>query len=145
MRPRRVSKRYKDITPLVEASAATAPGSPTPTRTRSCSTPPTGDERELWRDEFDEAEADVDRLEDEIRALMLPKDPNDGRAVIMEIRGAEGGEEANLFARDLFDMYQAYAARKGWKFEVLSSDPSDLGGVNQVDRASSAATRRGAA
>ena len=50
----------------------------------------------------------------------------------MEIRGAEGGEEANLFARDLFDMYLAYAGERGWKFETLSHDPSDLGGVNQV-------------
>ena len=76
--------------------------------------------------------AEVAALEDQIRTLMLPKDPNDGRAVIMEIRGAEGGEEANLFARDLFEMYQAYAGREGWKVEVLSSDPSDLGGLNQV-------------
>ena len=63
---------------------------------------------------------------------MLPKDPNDGRSVIIEIRGAEGGEEANLFAGDLYDMYRAYAAAKGWKVEVLSEDRSDLGGVNQV-------------
>ena len=63
---------------------------------------------------------------------MLPRDPHAGRAVIIEIRGAEGGEEANLFARDLFDMYPAYAANRGWKVETLSLDPSDLGGVNQV-------------
>jgi peptide chain release factor 1 len=63
---------------------------------------------------------------------MIPTDPNDGKAVIVEIRGAEGGEEANLFARDLFQMYQAYAARMGWSVEVLSTDVSDLGGLNQV-------------
>jgi peptide chain release factor 1 len=63
---------------------------------------------------------------------MLPKDPNDGRAVIMEIRGAEGGEEANLFARDLYDMYRAFASAKGWSVEVLNHDDSDLGGINQV-------------
>jgi peptide chain release factor 1 len=91
-----------------------------------------GDERELWRSELADAEAEVVVLEDEIRELMLPKDPNDGRAVIMEIRGAEGGEEANLFARDLYEMYRSYAAAKGWKVEVLSSDPSELGGINQV-------------
>ncbi|MEI7548753.1 MAG: peptide chain release factor 1, partial [Actinomycetota bacterium] len=67
-----------------------------------------------------------------LRLLMLPKDPNDGRAVIMEIRGAEGGEEANLFARDLYDMYRAFAAAKGWSVDVLSVDDSDLGGINQV-------------
>ena len=55
--------------------------------------------------------------------LLLPKDPNDGKNVIVEIRGAEGGEEANLFARDLFEMYQGYAGRMGWKLEVLSARP----------------------
>src|SRR5690606_3474009 len=68
----------------------------------------------------------------ELRELLLPRDPNAGRAVIVEIRGAEGGEEANLFARDLYDMYLAYASNRGWKVETLSHDPSDLGGVNQV-------------
>jgi peptide chain release factor 1 len=63
---------------------------------------------------------------------MLPKDPNDGKGVIIEIRGAEGGEEANLFARDLYEMYRGYAAAKGWKVEVLSNDPSSLGGMNEV-------------
>ena len=64
--------------------------------------------------------------------LLIPADPDDGKNVIVEIRGAEGGEEANLFARDLFQMYQAYAARMGWSVEVLSTDLSDLGGLNQV-------------
>ena len=61
----------------------------------------------------------MERLEVELKVLLLPRDPNDGKDVIVEIRGAEGGEEANLFARDLFEMYQGYAARKGWKLEVL--------------------------
>ncbi|MEZ5339876.1 MAG: PCRF domain-containing protein [Acidimicrobiales bacterium] len=61
---------------------------------------------------------------------MLLKDPNDGRNVIVEIRGAEGGEEANLFARDLYEMYQGYADRQGWKLELLGAQPSDLGGVS---------------
>jgi peptide chain release factor 1 len=84
------------------------------------------------REELAQTETQLDALEDELRLLMLPKDPNDGRAVIMEIRGAEGGEEANLFARDLYDMYRAYASAKGWSVEVLSVDDSDLGGINQV-------------
>jgi len=91
-----------------------------------------GDERELARVEVAEAEAELARLEDELKVLLLPRDPNEGKDVIVEIRGAEGGEEANLFARDLFDMYQAYAIRSGWKLEVLSADPSDMGGFNQV-------------
>jgi peptide chain release factor 1 len=84
------------------------------------------------RTEVSEAEADIERLEDELRLLLLPKDPNVGKNVIVEIRGAEGGEEANLFARDLYDMYAAYAGRMGWKLELLGSDPSDMGGFNDV-------------
>ena len=60
-----------------------------------------------------------------------PTDPNDGRNVIVEIRGAEGGEEANLWAGDLFQMYEGFAKRHGWKTEVLSSQPSDMGGFRE--------------
>jgi peptide chain release factor 1 len=91
-----------------------------------------GDDREEMRTEVTEAEADIERLEAELRVLLLPKDPNEGKNVIVEIRGAEGGEEANLFARDLFEMYQGYASRMGWKLEVLGSDPSDMGGYNEI-------------
>ncbi len=90
------------------------------------------DERELAEHEVAEATSDLERLGGELRELLLPRDPHAGRAVIVEIRGAEGGEEANLFARDLLQMYTAYATRRGWKVETLSHDPSDLGGVNQV-------------
>jgi peptide chain release factor 1 len=91
-----------------------------------------GDDREEARAMVDAAETDIERLEHELRVLLLPKDPNDDKNVIIEIRGAEGGEEANLFARDLFTMYSGYADRAGWKLEVLSSAPSDLGGLNEV-------------
>ena len=129
---RSVSKRYKDLTPLVEAMRAFRARTADAETAREFMNASSGDERELWRAELAQADTDVATLGDEIRTLMLPKDPNDGRAVIMEIRGAEGGEEANLFARDLFEMYQGWASRRGWKFEVLSSDVSDLGGLNQV-------------
>jgi peptide chain release factor 1 len=91
-----------------------------------------GEDREVMRVEVSEAEADIARLEDELRVLLLPKDPNAGKNVIVEIRGAEGGEEANLFARDLFEMYTGYAGRMGWKLEVLGSDPSDMGGYHDI-------------
>ncbi len=91
-----------------------------------------GEEREIWRSLAEEAEARVEVLEAELRELLMPKDPNDDRDVIVEIRGAEGGEEANLFARDLFEMYQRFAARCGWKFEVLGSAASDKGGFDEV-------------
>ncbi len=91
-----------------------------------------GEERELAQMEVAAAEADIPRLEEELRLSLLPRDPNAGRNVIMEIRGAEGGEEANLFAKDLFEMYTRYAASRGWKVEVLSSSPSERDGLNEV-------------
>jgi peptide chain release factor 1 len=131
-RLREVSKRYKDLTPLVEALRLHRTRVADAATSRELMNESTGDDRELWRAEVAAAEAEIERLEDEIRVLMLPKDPYDGKAVIMEIRGAEGGEEANLFARDLLEMYQAYAVLQGWSVDVMSVDPSDLGGVNQV-------------
>ena len=85
-----------------------------------------------WPEKSTAAERRWAALEDELKVLLLPRDPNDGRNVIVEIRGAEGGEEANLFARDLYEMYLRYAERTGLKVEVLSSDPSSMGGYNEV-------------
>ena len=91
-----------------------------------------GDDREFARAEVDSATADIERLDSELKFLLLPRDPNDDRNVIVEIRGAEGGEEANLFARDLFQMYQGFAQRMGWKLDVLGSDVSERGGYNEI-------------
>ncbi len=91
-----------------------------------------GEDREFARREAEEAESDVARLEAELKVLLLPVDPNANRNVIIEIRGAEGGEEANLFARDLFQMYEGYAARCGWKLDLLATDHSEMGGYNAV-------------
>ena len=91
-----------------------------------------GDDRDMVQAEIRDAEAAITRLEEELKVLLLPQDPNDDKNVIVEIRGAEGGEEANLFAKDLFDMYARYADRRGWKFEVLGTDLSDKGGFNEV-------------
>jgi peptide chain release factor 1 len=129
---RDLSKRYKDLTPVVEVlrrrRARLADGE----AARELLTLADDDERGALRDELEGADSDVADLDEQLRLLMLPVDPNDGRSVILEIRGAEGGEEANLFAGDLFDMYRAYAAAKGWSFEVLSNDTSDRGGINQA-------------
>jgi len=78
------------------------------------------------------SEASIRSLEARLEQLLLPDDPNAGRAVIVEIRGAEGGEEANLFARDLYEMYQRYAARRGLRFEVLEERPSERDGLDEV-------------
>ena len=91
-----------------------------------------GDERELAQTEVAQAELEVTRLEEELRLHLVPKDPNAGRNVIMEIRGAEGGEEANLFAKDLYEMYTRYAAQRGWKVDVLASSPSERDGLNEI-------------
>ena len=88
--------------------------------------------REFLRAEIAEKEAAVGALDAELRELLVPRDPDDGKNVIVEIRGAEGGEEANLWAGDLFRMYDAYARRHGWKVETLSSQPSDMGGFREI-------------
>jgi peptide chain release factor 1 len=91
-----------------------------------------GEERDLAQAQVADAEAEVTRIGEELRTLLVPRDPNAGRNVIVEIRGAEGGEEANLFAKDLFEMYTRYAASKGWRVDVLSSSPSERDGLNEV-------------
>ncbi len=90
------------------------------------------DERELLEAEIETAAAAADRLVAELAELMAPRDPNDGKNVIVEIKGAEGGEEANLFARDLFDMYQAFAGQNRWELEMMNAQNSDMGGYTDV-------------
>jgi len=88
--------------------------------------------RQLAREELSELEDRIQHLEQEIKLALLPKDPNDERDVIMEIRAGAGGEEAALFAADLFRMYHRYAERKGWKVEVVDAHESDVGGFKEV-------------
>ncbi len=88
--------------------------------------------RELAKEERAQAEADVLRLEQELRLLLLPKDPNDHRSVIVEIRGGAGGEEAALFAQSLFRMYSMYAEKRGWKLEVSNLNETELGGIKEI-------------
>ena len=91
-----------------------------------------GDDREMLREEIATLEAQLEELTAAFRLALLPKDPNDDRNVIVEIRGAEGGEEANLFARDLFEMYRGFSSRVGWKFEMMDGAESDMGGYSLV-------------
>jgi peptide chain release factor 1 len=90
------------------------------------------DMKALAESEHDLQLATAARLEGELRVMLLPKDPNDDKSVIVEVKAGEGGEESALFAGDLFRMYQRYAERRGWKTEVLSSEPSDMGGFKDV-------------
>ena len=131
-RLRDVSRRHKELEGIVRAYRDYRQATEDLAAAKEMFAEAAGEDREVMRDEAEKAEAAIARLEAELRVLLLPSDPNDGKNVIVEIRGAEGGEEANLFAKDLFDMYSRYADRMGWKLEVLGSDPSDMGGFNEV-------------
>lgn len=87
---------------------------------------------EMAKEENSEIEKEIPELEDQIKILMLPKDPNDDKDIIMEIRGAAGGDEASLFAGDLLRMYEKYAERQGWKVSLIDSEPTEVGGYKRV-------------
>jgi peptide chain release factor 1 len=87
---------------------------------------------DFFRAEADAAQSRATELERQIEVLLLPKDPNDDKDVVLEIRAGTGGQEASLFAGDLYEMYRRYAERRRWKTDVLSSSPSDLGGFKEV-------------
>jgi peptide chain release factor 1 len=131
-RLREVSRRHHQLQPIAAAYRAYQSVDADLAVFREMLTGADSDDREMLVEEIEGVERRLAELEDEIKVLLLPHDPNDGRNVIVEIRGAEGGEEANLFARDLYDMYSRYAERTGLKAEVLSSDPSPMGGYNEI-------------
>src|SRR5262245_65426147 len=91
-----------------------------------------GEMKDLIRAELETQEARRTELEAELKELLIPKDQNDGKNVIVEIRGAEGGDEANIWAGDLYRMYQHYAEQHRWKLEQLSGAVSDMGGFRDV-------------
>ncbi|MBD3415370.1 MAG: peptide chain release factor 1 [Candidatus Aminicenantes bacterium] len=88
--------------------------------------------KELAREELDSLEKKEKKLEEELRILLLPKDPNDEKNVILEIRAGAGGDEASLFAQDLFRMYSRYAEKKGWKMEIMSTSSSTINGFKEI-------------
>jgi peptide chain release factor 1 len=133
-RLREVSRRHKELEPVVavyrdfQAAAADLAAAH-----ELIDTTEAGSEDAIeLRHEIEVAEARLADLDERLKLLLLPKDPNDGKNVIIEIRGAEGGEEANLFARDLYEMYVRYAERIRFTVETLSTDASEMGGYNQV-------------
>ena len=129
---RDLSRRRKELEEVVETLRALQSATDDVNTAHEMHAESSGDERDLATEELDDADRRVVELQDRLRAMLLPKDPDDGRNVIVEIRGAEGGEEANLFAKNLFDMYLRYADRRGWRVEVLDARPSDLGGIDSV-------------
>ena len=88
--------------------------------------------KEMAQEEMQAAKADMERLREELKLLLLPRDPNDSRSVVMEIRGGVGGEEAMLFASDLFRMYAMYVEGRGWKLEVVGRSETELGGLKEI-------------
>ncbi len=88
--------------------------------------------QELGKEELKELAEKKEKILSEIRIMLLPRDPHEGKNIIMEIRAGVGGEEAALFAGDLFRMYVAYADSKGWKTEILDAHPTDLGGFKEI-------------
>ena len=129
---RDASRRYKQQTPLVTCIREYQDVSGNAEAARELMADAKGAEREQLQAELETAQSRMAELEERLKILLLPTDPNDGKNLIVEIRGAEGGEEANLFAHDLFDMYSAWAVRNSWSIEVLSLDKSPMGGINQV-------------
>ena len=91
------------------------------------------DMRELCQEEYTQAKKDLEDLEQQLKILLLPRDPNDDKDVIVEIRGGVGGEESALFAHSLFRMYSMYADRRGWKVELMNYNETELGGVKEAD------------
>ncbi|WP_125708041.1 peptide chain release factor 1 [Companilactobacillus zhongbaensis] len=86
----------------------------------------------LAKDELNESKEELEKVEHDITLLMLPKDPNDDKNIIMEIRGAAGGDEASLFAGDLLGMYSKYAEKQGWNFEIIDENATEVGGYKDV-------------
>jgi len=90
------------------------------------------DFKEMVQMEFEESKEQMETISEQLKILLLPKDPNDDKNVIIEIRGGAGGEEASLFANSLYRMYTMYAEAKGWKQEVLNANETELGGFKEI-------------
>jgi peptide chain release factor 1 len=132
-RLRDLGKRHRELDEIVTAyrayKKALADAEEARTLAREEKDP---DTQSYFRDEAERAAAQAKELEAQLEVLLLPKDPNDEKNVVLEIRAGTGGDEAALFAGDLFEMYRRFAERRRWKTDVLSSSPSDLGGFKEV-------------
>jgi len=128
----KVAKRYSELENIVKCIRDIRSSNEDIETAKEMLTEADGTDRELLRDEIHAAQTTLESLETQLRQLLIPKDPNENKNVIIEIRGAEGGEEANLFARDLYEMYASFASKRGWKLEVLNSQPSDMGGFTTI-------------
>ena len=126
---RAINRELKEIIPVVEAYQAYRKAESDRLAAEELLHDP--DFRELAQEELERAKAEIERLGEELKVLLLPKDPNDERNVIMELRCGVGGEEGALFAHSLLRMYTMYAQSRGWKMEIVSLNETELGGVKE--------------
>ena len=126
----RLNREQKELEPLVTAYRALCRAQNDLAGAEELLSDP--EMKELAQAELAQAKEDIERLEREIKVLLLPRDPNDGKNVIMEIRAGVGGEESALFAHSLTRMYTMYAEKRGWKVEVNSASETELGGVKEI-------------
>ena len=127
---RKLSIEYAELSPLVETYGRWRRTQDALAGAREMLNDP--DMRDMAQDEVARLEADIARLDAELTRLLLPKDPNDARNIFLEIRAGTGGDEAAIFAGDLFRMYHYYADRRGWSVEVVHSSPGEHGGYKEI-------------
>ena len=128
---RRLTREQKELEPVVEAYRAYGQAEADLASAQELLSDP--EMKEMAQEEIQRARADMERLREELKLLLLPRDPNDGKNVVMEIRGGVGGEEAMLFAADLFRMYVMYVESRGWSLEVTSRSETELGGIKTIE------------
>lgn len=131
---RRLCKEHSNMSPIVEKYREYKQNKTTIDDANAMMDDPDTDKdfKEMLVEEMKEAKENIARIEEELKILLLPKDPNDDKNVIVEIRGGAGGDEAALFAGDLFRMYSMYADSKRWKTEVLNLSEIGIGGIKEV-------------
>ena len=126
----KLAKEQKDLTPLVDTYRKYIKSQNDAEGARELMSDP--EFRDMAQEEFEAAKLEMEKLEDELRVLLLPKDENDEKNVIVEIRGGAGGDEAALFAYNLFRMYSMYAETKRWKTEIANMNDTEIGGIKEV-------------
>jgi peptide chain release factor 1 len=129
---RALSMEYSEIEPLVQTFAEFSEAEGNFEEAKILVQDEDPEMREMGQEEYKSAKAEIERLEADLQILLLPKDPNDGKNVIVEIRAGTGGDEAAIFSGDLFRMYTRYAEKRGWKFEVMNSNEGDHGGYKEI-------------
>ena len=129
-RLKNLSREQKELTPVVETFTALQQTEQAIAEAREMLSDQ--ELRELAQEELTRTKEQRERLAEELKRLLLPRDPNDEKSVVLEIRGGVGGEEGALFAADLLRMYTMYAERRGWQLEIVSQNVKELGGVKEV-------------